>query len=566
MKYDIPTQPATSGLRGYLWIIALLAIGCTILFAGLSARSSYMELQEAKNRADAIADFARYLEAGTLISAERGPANSYMAAPDGVRTEYREAWEQATKATDAALADLVAHVPEDLMKSVISRLKGARHLVERAGERQRLERRYGDIQAAIDAMFSAHSDYESVLRWRMSGALQQDPALVDALFKGITLADLREQAGRLGSFVIPPLVTGEPIRSRYILESQQVRGRLLATWMLLEPLAASLTPGSELEQLLEATRQDFFVKGLMLRDQQLGLDATETRPRLDAITFTRQYVALMRPLEQLRTALMEDIRLTQLRRENAAWTGLVQSLILMLTIVGLVVALVLAMQYNIFSPLLDASRAIVALAFDQTPPATRPRRHVAEIRLVHSALAIVAEKLTERRRLTEELHTLATTDGLTGLLNRRTVDDIGHRLALGARSMDVPHLILADLDHFKAINDCFGHPVGDQVLREVAAVLRRSLRAGDHVARYGGEEFAILLEGQTMAETARVARKLRKAVKSLEIETPQGSVIRLTASFGIAGGSLLPWEDIVRRTDLALYAAKEAGRDRIRIG
>ena len=438
--------------------------------------------------------------------------------------------------------------------------------MERAGERQRLERRYGDIQAAIDAMFTAHSDYESVLRWRMSGALQQDPELVDALFKGITLADLREQAGRLGSFVIPPLVTGEPIRSRYILESQQVRGRLLATWMLLEPLAASLTPGSELEQLLEATRQDFFVKGMMLRDQQLGLDATETRPRLDAITFTRQYVALMRPLEQLRTALMEDIRLTQLRRENAAWTGLVQSLILMLTIVGLVVALVLAMQYYIFSPLLDASRAIVALAFDQTPPATRPRRHVAEIRLVHSALAIVAEKLTERRRLTEELHTLATTDGLTGLLNRRTVDDIGHRLALGARSMDVPHLILADLDHFKAINDCFGHPVGDQVLREVAAVLRRSLRAGDHVARYGGEEFAILLEGQTMAETARVARKLRKAVKSLEIETPQGSVIRLTASFGIAGGSLLPWEDIVRRADLALYAAKEAGRDRIRIG
>ena len=124
MKYDIPTQPATSGLRGYLWIIALLAIGCTILFAGLSARSSYMELQEAKNRADTIADFARYLEAGTLISAERGPANSYMAAPDGVRTEYREAWEQATKATDAALTDLVAHVPEDLMKSVISRLKG----------------------------------------------------------------------------------------------------------------------------------------------------------------------------------------------------------------------------------------------------------------------------------------------------------------------------------------------------------------------------------------------------------------------------------------------------------
>ncbi|MFN7166558.1 MAG: GGDEF domain-containing protein [Pannonibacter sp.] len=566
MKYDIPAQPASSGLRGYLWVIAMLAIGCTVLFAGLSALSSYRTLQEAKRRADTIADFARYLEAGKLISAERGPANSYMAAPDAARADYRDDWERSRQTTDAALDNLMPAVPRDLVAAVEGRLATARQLVALAAERPRLGRRYGDIQVAIDAMFVAHNAYEAVLNWRMAQALQQDPELVDALFKGLTLADLREQAGRLGSYVIPPLVTAEPIRSRYILESQQVRGRLQATWMLLEPLAASLAPDSELGQLLDATRQEFFVKGLTLRDQQLGLDATETRPRMDAITFTRQYVASMRPLEHLRMALMEDIRLTQLHKENAAWKELILSLALMVAIVGLVIGLVLAMQYFIFSPLLDASRAIVALAFDQTPPATRPRRHVAEIRLVHSALSIVAEKLTERRRLTEELHTLATTDGLTGLLNRRTVDDIGHRLALGARSMDVPHLILADLDHFKAINDCFGHPVGDQVLREVATVLRRSLRAGDHVARYGGEEFAILLEGQTMAETARVARKLRKAVKSLEIETPQGSVIRLTASFGIAGGSLLPWEDIVRRADLALYAAKEAGRDRIRIG
>lgn len=290
MKYVMPTQPASSGLKGYLWIIALLAIGCTILFAGLSARSSYMELQEAKSRAREIADFARYLETGTLISAERGPANSYMAAPDSVRAEFREQWEQAANATDAALDALHGQVPEDLMKPVTSRLQGARHLIMLAGERPRLQRRYGDIQAAIDAMFLAHQEFEAVLRWRMSQALQRDPELVDALFRGATLADLREQAGRLGSYVIPPLVTGEPIRSRYILESQQVRGRLQATWMLLEPLAASLPPGSELVQLLDATRADFFVKGLSLRDQQLGLDPTETRPRLDAITFTRQYV------------------------------------------------------------------------------------------------------------------------------------------------------------------------------------------------------------------------------------------------------------------------------------
>ncbi|WP_157950372.1 GGDEF domain-containing protein [Pannonibacter carbonis] len=562
----LPTHPATSGLKIHLWVLAVLTISCTVILAGLSTRSWYVELKQSRIHANVIADFARYLETGTRISAERGPANSYMAAPDGVRANYRTDWEAAAAETDALLDQIGPHVPPELIEKVHDQLANARRLVAMAGERPRLSRRYEDIQAGIDAMFKVHDHFEAVLRWRMAVALEAEPDLIDVLFKGMMLADLREQAGRLGSFVIPPLVTGEPIRSRHVIESQQVRGRLLATWMLMEPLAASLAPDSELGQLLDRTRQDFFIKGLALRDQQLGLDATETRPVIDAITFTRAYVASMRPLQQLRAGLMEDIRLTYLQREQAAWTGMVQSMALMLAIVLLVAGLVLAMQHYIFNPLLDASRAIIALAFDQPPLPTRPRRHVAEIRLVHSALAIVADKLTERRRMTEELHLLATTDGLTGLLNRRTIDDIGHRLAEGARSSDVPHLILADIDHFKAINDCFGHPVGDDVLREIGAVLRRTLRSQDHVARYGGEEFAVLLVGQTKAQAACVARKLRKAIKALELESPDGYAIRLTASFGISGGADADWETIVRRADQALYAAKEAGRDRIRIG
>jgi diguanylate cyclase (GGDEF)-like protein len=121
-------------------------------------------------------------------------------------------------------------------------------------------------------------------------------------------------------------------------------------------------------------------------------------------------------------------------------------------------------------------------------------------------------------------------------------------------------VVLADLDHFKSINDRFGHGVGDAVLRDVAYAMRRSLRTFELLYRLGGEEFALLLPGAAEDDATRIAQALRVAVEELET-----AGLRITCSFGVATarGQEIALEGLVARADAALYAAKRHGRNRV---
>jgi diguanylate cyclase (GGDEF)-like protein len=157
---------------------------------------------------------------------------------------------------------------------------------------------------------------------------------------------------------------------------------------------------------------------------------------------------------------------------------------------------------------------------------------------------------------------MARTDSLTGLPNRRAFDEaLAREVARAHRSGTPLVLALADLDHFKRINDEFGHPVGDAVLAAAGACLRSLLRSYDQAARYGGEELALLLPDTTVEQGFVVAERVRAAVASLVVP---GCGRAVTVSVGVAG--LAPAEEpasLVRRSDTALYAAKQAGRDRV---
>ena len=165
-------------------------------------------------------------------------------------------------------------------------------------------------------------------------------------------------------------------------------------------------------------------------------------------------------------------------------------------------------------------------------------------------------------RLYAELELLARTDSLTNLPNRRSLKEAASREIDRCQIDGGPLTVLAvDIDHFKRINDCYGHDAGDKVLVETANALADALRKQDVVARLGGEEFVALLPDTDMEVAVRIAERLRELVEALAIECGP-HVIRLTASFGIA---LLQGEDtfesVLQRADRALYAAKMAGRN-----
>ncbi|MEW6335244.1 MAG: diguanylate cyclase, partial [Thermodesulfobacteriota bacterium] len=173
--------------------------------------------------------------------------------------------------------------------------------------------------------------------------------------------------------------------------------------------------------------------------------------------------------------------------------------------------------------------------------------------------------LREQQSLLEQL---ARQDALTGLANRRCFDERAREEAVRAKRYRHPlSLLLADLDHFKSINDTHGHAFGDTVLREVGQTFFRYCRATDLCARYGGEEFVILLPETGLEDARNVAERLCSAVRSLVFHPPQNR-IHITVSFGAASmdpdyrGSI---EGILEQADQGLYQAKRSGRDRVAV-
>lgn len=156
----------------------------------------------------------------------------------------------------------------------------------------------------------------------------------------------------------------------------------------------------------------------------------------------------------------------------------------------------------------------------------------------------------------------AILDPLTGMLNRNALNgripEIEEQSRLTGRPVGV---IVADLDHFKSVNDTHGHNMGDAVLRDVAYVLRRELRAYDLAYRMGGEEFAVLLPGASVVETGAMAERLRAAVAA---EPIQGLDIRISVGAACtAPGEEFTWKELFERADVALYEAKRGGRNRV---
>ena len=174
--------------------------------------------------------------------------------------------------------------------------------------------------------------------------------------------------------------------------------------------------------------------------------------------------------------------------------------------------------------------------------------------------------LQEIRVRDEKLSQLATTDTLTGLANRgHALESLQTMLTRAQRLGRPMGVMLLDVDHFKQVNDTYGHPAGDQVLRDIAHILQANVRAYDLAARFGGEEFLVLCEGADLSATADMAERIRTAVASHVCRLADGQTLHTTVSVGVYAGAgphatamqLIEW------ADQALYRAKQAGRNRV---
>jgi len=187
---------------------------------------------------------------------------------------------------------------------------------------------------------------------------------------------------------------------------------------------------------------------------------------------------------------------------------------------------------------------------------------------VHAGMRIIAlqKELIDAR---EQVEHMALTDSLTNIFNRRALVDAlrrdEDRMRRDNRSIGI---VLADVDRFKQVNDTWGHESGDRILELVAKCMQASVRTGDYVGRWGGEEFLLVLPGADIIQSAEVAERCRTLIEAQTIGLENGASLSVTSSFGVAateGVNRCDIMDLVQQADKAMYWAKDAGRNRVKI-
>lgn len=241
-------------------------------------------------------------------------------------------------------------------------------------------------------------------------------------------------------------------------------------------------------------------------------------------------------------------------------------LMIALLLVGifLLVFMVLVRRHLIY-PLQRINHALSTLSADRPAPAFKPSTML-EIQAVEESISEHHALLIQNEETRQALEKLANKDGLTGIMNRRHfMQSAEVELQRAQRYRRPVTVAMADLDLFKKLNDTYGHAAGDAVLCAFANLVEDTLRQSDLVCRYGGEEFAFLFPEIGVAETEKLAERLRVRCAAMEVPLPDGRSVKATVSIGLADASECPIEIALKRADEALYEAKRLGRNRVMV-
>jgi diguanylate cyclase (GGDEF)-like protein len=573
VKHQVAKHASCGGdhsLRRKLLVGAGIAFICTsILAIGVIGRS-FDDYRRARQNLRGLESYRIILSAANLLSAERGPSNSVLGDADVTHGALRERLAAFRARSDAILDQLSAPsgagVPADLLKPVRAQLLEARQEVDRVAAIPRERRGLDDVQSVIEGMFKVVDIFQSVVAWKAGMLMASNPELAEPVMTGRIFSDLREYGGRIGSQIMAPIAIGQPMPLKNLIDSNRTRGRLLELWSLVGDQAVASRGDPRLALPLRDAERMFFGEGLGIVDMLIAEGRKSGNYAMTADQFTVRFVETLKPLERLRGVFLDVAieRLTETR--TGALVILTVTIAIAMIILAVLVCLVFAAQRFIFGPLMRAREAVIVLAEDRPTVFHHERPHAIEMRRLFDAIGILRESLAERASLTRQLKQQAETDGLTGLMNRRALDMIGESQTSSRVMADGVCLILMDVDHFKSINDRHGHLEGDRVLKETIQSIRPMLGVNDLFARFGGEEFVILSPGRDVGEALALAERIRRVLETKRIMLSDGAMVKVTASFGVARGSLgqFAWRRLIEAADAALYRAKSDGRNCVR--
>lgn len=339
------------------------------------------------------------------------------------------------------------------------------------------------------------------------------------------------------------------------LISEIIRSRQLVSVLYRAPGSNADNLGHRLDELLQLQQDD--------ASEILSLQGQAEDSYKTAILEQQRLSSLLNNDAALKTQeLAERVEDDALQVQHLTWAFIGAFLL-----IGTV--LLIIFNYLVLRPILRTSQVLeIASKGDPIPDVSEQASFFSEINAIAENVQRYGETSQELHRLNGELEKLSQLDGLTGIANRRQFDTcLNNELNRATRHQQTLALVLFDIDHFKQINDDYGHQQGDDCLRAFAQLLKGfAQRSGELAARYGGEEFALILPQLSLPDAIAIAEQIRVETPDLSILSKQGEPIRLNISAGVSFfdyGDQATDTELLEKADKALYLAKQRGRDRV---
>ena len=523
-------------------------------------------------------------------SFERGPTNAILGDADQPDPAKRQRLMDARNASDAAFSTALQSLagttrgPHEAAAKQIAhaqdQLNQARQEVDRVAKLTLAERTAGTgrtTKIPIEQMFGVIDTTLEAVTLLSTDAERAYPELSLSLAGARLAAELREYAGRVGSKFTAAVAAQAPLGDEERRDIPILIGRIEQLRKMIEVQTRANPAAARVASAIDGMEGHYFAIGLPFIADMTAEGLVRGSYGVDTAQFAARYVPEMASIVTLRDTLFDVAREDAAASYAQARHDLAVDAAIGLTVLTIEIGVFVLLRRRVLRPLLANTRAVVKIAEGKLDTPLLPTTRKDEIGDMQNAIAALkktsqAKQLleVERENLIEQLKYASSTDFMTGLLNRREfAQRAEQQMALARRQDWSVSLILFDIDHFKAINDQYGHLSGDMTLLKIAGIARHEFRVTDNLARYGGEEFIALLVDSKQEAAVLLAERVRAAIASKPFVAVNGQPFCVTASFGLATAKAREIHDMdafFQLADHALYQAKTGGRNQVSTG
>ena len=545
-------------------IILCLLFICIPLI--VNSTQSYLKAVRTSDKLHALQEVAIL---ANKISKERAPANKVLSStPEEIHQRqqeleiYRKEVDQQFEHTAKVLQQVgFPHLSQRLESAVRPSLEQGRLQIDSYAKIPWDHRNAQALDQAIAAMFKAWDSCRTILKGVVIASNTTSTSQNNFISQILFLSDLRDQAGRAASIIMAYVTFEQPIPAANLTRAMQVQYRIHYLWDLIGTLQPEEDKTEEFNRLHNAVDTVFIQKGLPIVSRLVEESVQQVPYHLTGTELTNAMVDKFATVVDLQSYLLEYSNQVAEREKSSHLQQLLWTVLLSFVSLGAAIATMIFARKSVFQPLIEARQILFTLSENRDTKALSSNAHTKSESLF-TAIQRLQQMLQQRDALEFRLKNIAHSDPLTGLANRFALEEYTRFLESHPSQFSQTCLMIIDIDHFKQVNDQYGHIIGDEVIQFVAQCLKDNVRTSDLLVRYGGDEFLVLIENIDFDNARKIADKIRSEVEGAYILSENGDQIQVSVSVGVAIGAQ-SWISLFTKADKALFVAKGQGRNAV---